>query len=61
MLRQTREIALRQTLQMRVTSDTQNFQSNCTLIWRNVNFRFLSGIERHFKSSADTLLVTVVR
>ena len=42
---------------MRVTSDTQKIQSSNWLKWR----AFLSGIGRHFKRSADTLIEITVK
>jgi len=52
--------SFRQTLHVRVTSDTQKIQFywsswRCTL-WLNVNSRISSGIGRHFKQSVDTLI-----
>ena len=55
-----RESSLRQTLQVRVTSDTQKIQSSdwpkWRTLWRNVNSRILSGIGRHFNRSVNTLI-----
>ena len=51
-------------LQVRVSSDNKKIQSSdwpkwrCTL-WRSVNSRILSGIERHFRRSVDTLIMHI--